>query len=79
MTLARYMLTFALVMVEAKCIDVDNKQATLSQADPTSQPKLNNEQWYAFVSLELRLPLSSRHILDNLYGQHTNTAIGKHL
>jgi hypothetical protein len=33
-----------LVMVEAKCIEVDNKQATLAQADPSAQPKLNNEQ-----------------------------------
>jgi hypothetical protein len=31
-----------LVMVEAKCIEVDNKQATLAQADPGAQPKLNN-------------------------------------
>ncbi|KAH7312114.1 hypothetical protein BKA65DRAFT_574916 [Rhexocercosporidium sp. MPI-PUGE-AT-0058] len=44
-----------LVMVEAKCIEVDNKQATLAQADPTSQPKLNNEQWQALIALHRTL------------------------
>lgn len=44
-----------LVMVEAKCIEVDNKQATLFQADPTSQPKLNNEQWQALIALHRTL------------------------
>jgi hypothetical protein len=33
-----------LVMVEAKCIEVDNKQTTLASADPGTQSKLNNEQ-----------------------------------
>ena len=40
-----------LVMVEAKCVEVDNKQATLAQADSSSQPKLNNEQWQALIAL----------------------------
>ncbi|KAL2062098.1 hypothetical protein VTL71DRAFT_6364 [Oculimacula yallundae] len=44
-----------LVMVEAKCIEVDNKQATLAQADPTSHPKLNNEQWQALIALHRTL------------------------
>jgi len=44
-----------LVMVEAKCIEVDNKQATLAQADPNSQPKLNNEQWQALIALHRTL------------------------
>jgi len=44
-----------LVMVEAKCIEVDNKQATLAQADPASQPKLNNEQWQALIALHRTL------------------------
>jgi hypothetical protein len=44
-----------LVMVEAKCIEVDNKQATLAQADPGSQPKLNNEQWQALIALHRTL------------------------
>ncbi|CZT10528.1 uncharacterized protein RAG0_14969 [Rhynchosporium agropyri] len=44
-----------LVMVEAKCIEVDNKQATLAQADPTSQPRLNNEQWQALIALHRTL------------------------
>jgi hypothetical protein len=33
-----------LVMVEAKCIEVDNKQATLAEANPEEQPKPNNQQ-----------------------------------
>jgi hypothetical protein len=31
-----------LVIVEAKCIEVNNKQATLAQADLGAQPKLDN-------------------------------------
>ncbi len=42
-------------MVEAKCIEVDNKQATLAQADPGAQPKLNNEQWQALIVLHRTL------------------------
>ncbi|KAG4427242.1 hypothetical protein IFR05_017275 [Cadophora sp. M221] len=44
-----------IVMVEAKCIEVDNKQATLAQADPSSQPKLNKEQWQALIALHRTL------------------------
>ncbi len=44
-----------LVIVGAKCIKVDNKQATLAQADPMAQPKLNNEQWQALVALHRTL------------------------
>lgn len=44
-----------LVMVEAKCIEVDNKQATLAQGDPQAQPKLNNEQWQALIALHRTL------------------------
>ncbi|ESZ94548.1 hypothetical protein SBOR_5038 [Sclerotinia borealis F-4128] len=44
-----------LVMVEAKCIEVDNKQATLAQGDPPTQPKLNNEQWQALIALHRTL------------------------
>jgi hypothetical protein len=44
-----------LVMVEAKCIEVDNKQATLAQADSGAQPKLNNEQWQALIALHRTL------------------------
>jgi len=44
-----------LVMIEAKCIDVGNKQAALPQADPNSQPKLNNEQWQALIALHRTL------------------------
>jgi hypothetical protein len=42
-------------MVEAKCIEVDNKQATLASADPGAQPKLNNEQWQALIALHRTL------------------------
>jgi hypothetical protein len=44
-----------LVMVEAMCIEVDNKQATLAQADTGAQPKLNNEQWQALIALHRTL------------------------
>lgn len=44
-----------LVMVEAKCIEVDNKQATLAQTDTSAQPKLNNEQWQASIALHRTL------------------------
>ena len=45
-----------LVMVEAKCIEVDNKQAALAQqGDPASLPKLNNEQWQALIALHRTL------------------------
>lgn len=45
-----------LVMVEAKCIEVDTKQATVAQAaDPSTQPKLNNEQWQALIALHRTL------------------------
>ena len=35
-----------LVMVEAKCIEVDNKQV-----DPASSPNLDNKQWQALIAL----------------------------
>lgn len=43
-----------LVMVEAKCIEVDNKQAALAQADG-SHTRLNNEQWQALIALHRTL------------------------
>ncbi|KAG9228850.1 hypothetical protein BJ875DRAFT_525122 [Amylocarpus encephaloides] len=44
-----------LVMVEAKCIEVDNKQAALAQADAGNPPKLNIEQWQALIALHRTL------------------------
>lgn len=44
-----------LVMVEAKCIEVDNKQATLVQGDNSTPPRLNNEQWQALIALHRTL------------------------
>jgi hypothetical protein len=41
----------SLVLVETKCIEVDNKQAALAQADAGAPPKLNNEQWEALKVL----------------------------
>jgi hypothetical protein len=38
----------SLVMVEAKCVEVDDKQAMLAQIG--RQSKLNNEQWQAFIA-----------------------------
>ncbi|KAH8585923.1 hypothetical protein B0O99DRAFT_657066 [Bisporella sp. PMI_857] len=43
-----------LVMVEAKCIEVDNKQATLGHIDGP-QSKLNNEEWQALIALHRTL------------------------
>ncbi|KAI9825122.1 MAG: hypothetical protein M1832_001442 [Thelocarpon impressellum] len=50
-----------LVMVEAKCIEVDSKQAAAVQAaavqaaEPGKQPRLNNEQWQALIALHRTL------------------------
>ncbi|KAI9812741.1 MAG: hypothetical protein M1827_004497 [Pycnora praestabilis] len=45
-----------LVMVEAKCIEVDNKQAAaLHNADAGQQTKLNNEQFQALIALHRTL------------------------
>ena len=45
-----------LVMVEARCVEVDNKQA-LAARDPATgqQPKLSNEQWQALIALHRTL------------------------
>jgi len=40
-----------LVMVEAKCMEIDSKQATLASETPGVQPKLNHEQWQALIAL----------------------------
>jgi hypothetical protein len=44
-----------LVMVEAKCIEVDNQQASLAQGDSSSYMRLNNEQWQALIALHRTL------------------------
>ena len=45
-----------LVMVEGKCIQVDLKQAQLARdAQPGTQPKLNNEQYQALIALHRTL------------------------
>ena len=45
-----------LVMVEAKCIDVDKKQSIAAQEkDPSRQIKLSNEQWQALIALHKTL------------------------
>ena len=44
-----------LVMVEAKCIDVDNKQAGLASLDLGVQLWLNNEQWQALIAVHRTL------------------------
>jgi len=50
-----------LVMVEAKCIEVDNKQTALAgQGDSAPLPKLNNGQWQALITLH-RMLLHERH------------------
>ncbi|KAK1844264.1 telomerase-binding protein EST1A protein [Colletotrichum chrysophilum] len=40
-----------LVMVESKCIEVDNAQSSMTDASP----KLNNEQWQALIALHRTL------------------------
>lgn len=47
-----------LMIVEAKCIEVDNQQAILAQADPTSLPRPNNQQWQAILAFHGMLILS---------------------
>ena len=45
-----------LVMVEAKCVDVDEKQSIAAlEKDPTRQTKLSNEQWQALIALHRTL------------------------
>ena len=45
-----------LVMVEAKCVDVDEKQSIAAQErDPKRQTKLSNEQWQALIALHRTL------------------------
>ncbi|KAF8467860.1 hypothetical protein BDZ91DRAFT_782504 [Kalaharituber pfeilii] len=47
-----------LVMVEAKCVEVDGKQAALAKAmeqEGLSLPKLTNEQWQALIALHRTL------------------------
>ncbi len=45
-----------LVMVEAKCVEVDNKQALAAKKGKTGQqPKLSNEQWQALIALHRTL------------------------
>ncbi|KAK6594612.1 telomerase-binding protein EST1A protein [Botrytis cinerea] len=58
-----------LVMVEAKCIEVDNKQATLVQGDPPTQPRLNNEQWQALIAPALRR-LASKYAMPARMWRH---------
>ncbi|KAH0553472.1 hypothetical protein GP486_006458 [Trichoglossum hirsutum] len=50
-----------LVMVEAKCADVDNNQARdMQEAEPGKQPKLDNKQWQALIALH-RMLLREHH------------------
>ncbi|EDN92197.1 hypothetical protein SS1G_08060 [Sclerotinia sclerotiorum 1980 UF-70] len=44
-----------LVMVEAKCIEMDNKQAGLTQGDSSPPQEFNNEQWQALIALHRTL------------------------
>ncbi|KAI5777653.1 hypothetical protein EDC01DRAFT_635571 [Geopyxis carbonaria] len=45
-----------LIMVEAKCCEVDNKQHQAAlEMDGGRQPKLNNEQWQALIALHRTL------------------------
>lgn len=44
-----------LVMVEAKCCEVDAKQAAAAQDPDGKHPRLNNEQWQALIALHRTL------------------------
>ena len=45
-----------LIMVEAKCIDVDEKQSAAAQEkDPSRMTRLGNEQWQALIALHRTL------------------------
>jgi len=44
-----------LVMVEAKCAEVDAKQAAATFDDGQTQPRLNDEQWQALIALHRTL------------------------
>ncbi|KAJ6257488.1 hypothetical protein Dda_7273 [Drechslerella dactyloides] len=44
-----------LVMVEAKCIEVDSKQAAAATQGGKDVPRLNNDQWQALIALHRTL------------------------
>ena len=44
-----------LVMVEAKCIDVDEKQSIRAEEDPSSRGPLKNDQWQSLIALHKQL------------------------
>lgn len=62
-----------LVMVEAKCIEVDNKHATLA-APGSPLTTLNNEQWQALTALHQTL-LHEHHDFF-LASQHPSASVG---
>ncbi|KAL6717752.1 hypothetical protein ACLMJK_003837 [Lecanora helva] len=45
-----------LVMVEAKCIDIDERQSAAAQErDPAKRPELTNDQWQSLIALHKQL------------------------
>ena len=44
-----------LVMIEARCIDVNNKLMAPAQSDPGSLPTLNSQQWQTLIALHRAL------------------------
>jgi hypothetical protein len=65
-----------LVIVEAKCIEVGNKQTGLAQGDSSSQPKLNNEQWQALIALYHTL--LHKHYNFFLVSRHPSASLALH-
>jgi hypothetical protein len=57
-----------LVMVEAKCIEVDNKQAALAQGHPASQPKLNNKSSNGFIVQQRGIKVLIKNRKDSAFG-----------
>ncbi|KAJ9630950.1 hypothetical protein H2203_001478 [Taxawa tesnikishii (nom. ined.)] len=62
-----------LVMVEAKCINIDNAQMTaLREANPGKRPKMGPEQWQALVTLHRTLLYEHHDFL--LASQHPSSS-----
>ncbi|KAL2044718.1 hypothetical protein N7G274_002492 [Stereocaulon virgatum] len=62
----------ALVMVEAKCIDIDEKHtAAVEEKDPLTPVALRNDQWQALIALHKQLLLEHHDFF--LASQHPST------
>ena len=63
-----------LVMVEAKCIDIDERQSTAAQEkDPSKRVHLKNDQWQSLIALHKQL-LHEHHYDFFLASQHPSAS-----